>query len=125
MAQLPGPQGTWIPVPGAEQFLDVGASTALTLPTQAQVASVFAGGSSKAGIETVAILTAQGQQQWIRSDGTAVTAAASGGLMLDVGNYMIVEGRSALSNIRVIRAVAGGSLNVRYYVYRAAPGARF
>jgi hypothetical protein len=37
----------------------------------------------------------------------------------------VVEGRAALSAIRLIRDAAGGSLNVKYYIYRAAPGARF
>lgn len=125
MGQVPGPIGTYLPILGAEQFLDVGASTALTLPTQAQVAATIGGGSSKSGIEIVAILTAQLQAQWIRSDGNAVTAAASGGLKLNPGDFQIVEGRASLTAIRVIRDAAAGSMNVRYYIYRAAPGARF
>src|ERR1700687_6022106 len=123
MAQTPGPSGTWIPIGGTEQFLSPGASTALTLPTQAQVNTSLPG--NKAGIEMVAILTAQGQAQWIRSDGLAVVAAFTGGLKLNSGDFLIVEGRSGLMNVRVIQDAAGGSLDVRYYVYRAAPGARF
>lgn len=123
IAQVPGPSGTWIPIAGTEQFLDVSASTALTLPTQAQTAVAIPG--NKAGTEIVGILTAQAQSQWVRSDGSAVGAAVTSGLKLNSGDFQIVEGRSALSAVRVIRDAAGGSLNVRYYIYRAAPGARF
>ena len=73
----------------------------------------------------MAIIIAQGQIQWYRTDGSAATAADSGGISLAVGDWLQVEGRAALSAFRVIRGSSGGGLKVSYYLYRAAPGARF
>jgi hypothetical protein len=86
---------------------------------------MFPGGASKSGIEVAAIITAQGAGQWIRTDGSAVTAAVTGGLKLNVGDFRILEGRVQLSALRVIHDTTGGALAVEYYVYRSAPGARF
>lgn len=113
MAQLPGPSGDWQPL--GSQFLDVGVSTALTIP-----ALPSSGGSSRTGINYVAILLAQGGTgQWIREDSTAVTASYTGGKFLNPGDYMIVYGQAALKAIRVISNGQGaGSLAATYFWFR-------
>lgn len=115
--QLPGPAADWIPIASSSQFIDSGSSTALTIP-----AVPTSGGRSVSGAKIVAILFAQTQAQWIRTDGSAVTAAVTGGIKLAAGDYMIVYGSEALGGIRVIRDASGGSLAVAYYFYRPAPG---
>lgn len=108
----PTPQPDWIPI--GEQFLDVGASTALTIPA-------LPAGQTKQGTSYVAILQAQGQAQYIRRDGTAAVASLTGGLLLVPGDWIVQPGYQILTKIRVIRALAGGALVVTYYTCR--PGA--
>lgn len=122
--QIPSVPATWVPILGTSQFINASSSTSLTLPTQAQIIAA-SGGASRAGCEIAAIIIAQAQAQWIRTDGSAVTAAVTGGLKLQIGDWRQVEGRNALSNLRVIRDADLGSLTVEYYIYRAAPDSRF
>lgn len=115
MPQLPGPTGDWQPL--GCQFIDVAVSTPLTIP-----ALPVSGGSSRAGINYVGILLAQGAAgQWIREDGQAVVGTNTGGKFLNVGDWQFVYGLPALQAIRVIGAAGGGgtsSLAVTYYWYR-------
>lgn len=123
MSQLPGPSWDWTPLSGS-QFLDAGSSTALTIPTIPSSSTAPQGlnltGVNPKGCEYVAILLAQTVGQYIRTDGSAVTAAVTGGLYLAPGDYRIVYGLQALKAIRVIRSGAGGSLAVEYYYFRPA-----
>lgn len=109
--QFPTVPDEWVPLLGSSQFLNVGASTALTIPTTAQ-------GQVQKGAVYVAILTAQIVKQWLRYDGQAVTASANGGEGLNPGDYVVVYGINALRAIRVIRDVDGGSLAVKYFYFR-------
>lgn len=113
MSQFPGSGVGWLPI--GEQFLDASASTALTIPSPT---TLNPGLSSTAGMDYVAILQAQGAAQWIREDGTTVTAAASGGLKMEIGDWKFIYGLPALKAVRVIRDASGGSLAVMYYIFR-------
>jgi hypothetical protein len=99
-------------------------STALTVPTIPSASTAPQGlnltGVNPKGCEYVAILMAQTVGCYIRTDGSAVIADVTGGLLLSPGDFRIVYGLQALKNIRVIRAIAGGSLAVEYYYYRPA-----
>ena len=92
-------------------FIDSGSSVALTVP------AIPTGQPAKGAVH-VGILTAQGAAQWLRTDGVAVTAAVTGGLKLNIGDYRIIYGISNLRNVRVIRDAAGGALAVEYYYFR-------
>jgi hypothetical protein len=117
--QIAGPSGDWIPLsgitpggaPAGSQFLDVAVSTALTIP------SIPTGVVIK-GSQYVAILIAQVQTQWLRTDGNDVTAGPTGGLQMLDGDFRIVYGLNALKAIRVIRGAPGGALAVEYYFFR-------
>ena len=115
MAQFPSVPDEWFPLAASSQFMNVSSSTALTLP------SIAAGQPAK-GAVFVAVLTAQLVRQWLRHDGSAVTAATTGGELLDPGNWMVIYGYEALKAVRVIRDADGGSLAVRYYYFRSTPG---
>ena len=112
MSQAPGPDAGWTPLAGS-QFLDVGVSTALTIPAAPTT-------GNRVGIEYVAILLAQTVAQFYRTDGSAVTAAVTGGIQLNPGDFVILYGLQALRAVRVIRSGAGGSLAISYYFYRPA-----
>jgi hypothetical protein len=112
--QFPTVPDEWFPLPASSQFLNAAVSTALTLP------SLPAGQPAK-GAQFVAVLTAQAIRQWLRHDGSAVLSVATGGELLDPGNWMVVYGYQALKAIRVIRDADGGSLAVRYYYFRVTP----
>lgn len=111
MAQFPAPGPTWTPISG-HQFIQAAISTALTIPS-----AVSIGGTSGTGYQYVAILQAQGASQWVRMDGTAVTAAYTGGKKLNDGDFLIVYGLASLKAVRVIQDSTGGSLVVEYYSY--------
>jgi hypothetical protein len=66
----------------------------------------------------VAILTAQGQAQWIRTDAAAVTAAVTGGIRLLPGDWRLIYGYEGISKVRVIRDAAGGSLAAEFFYFR-------
>jgi hypothetical protein len=114
MAQWPSVADEWFPLPGSSQFLNAAGSTALTLP------SIPTGQPAKGAIY-VAVLTAQALGQWLRFDGSAVTAAYTGGELLSAGSWMVVYGYEALKAVRVIRSADGGSLAVKYYYFRKTP----
>ncbi len=114
MSQFPTVPDEWFPLAASSQFLNASASTALTLP------SIAAGQPAK-GAVFVAVLTAQLVRQWLRH-GSAVTAAVTGGELLDPGNWMVIYGYEAMKAVRVIRDADGGSLAVRYYYFRSTPG---
>lgn len=112
MSEIPGaPDPTWYPT--GSQFLDASASTALTVP------AIPAG--MKGYLEHAAVLVAQNTVQWVRLDGSAVTAAVTGGIAMQPGDYMIIRGKKQLDAVRVIRGASGGSLAVTYYVFRGTP----
>lgn len=112
--QFPTVPDEWEPIPSSSQFIDASSSTALTVP------SVPTGEPAKGAI-FVAVLTAQLVRQWLRYDGSAVTAAATGGELLEPGDFIEIYGYKALKAVRVIRSAAGGSLAVRYYYFRKTP----
>lgn len=112
MAELPGaPDPTWYPI--GSQFLDVSSSTALTVP------AIPAG--TKGYVEYAAILLAQNVVQWIRFDGSAVTAAITGGIGMQPGDFIILRGKKNLDLVRIIRGSTGGSMAVTYYMMRGTP----
>jgi hypothetical protein len=114
MAQNPTVPDEWYPFPGSSQFLNVAVSTALTIPAPP------AGQPAKGAVH-VGILTAQLIRQWIRYDGSAVTASVAGGESLEPGNWVVIYGYQALKGVRVIRDADGGSLAVKYYYFRLTP----
>lgn len=112
MAELPGaPDPTWFPI--GSQFIDASSSTALTVP------AIPTG--TKGYVEFAAILVAQNVVQWLRFDGSAVTAAVTGGFAMQSGDFIIIRGRKNLDLVRVIRGSTGGSLGVTYYMLRGTP----
>lgn len=114
MSQFPSVPDEWFPLAASSQFINASSSTALTLPA-------IAAGQPAKGAVFVAVLTTQLVRQWLRHDGSAVTAAATGGELLDPGNWMIIYGYEALKAVRVIRDADGGTLAVRYYYFRSSP----
>lgn len=113
VAQLPNPQTDWYPI--GDQFLVPAVSTALTIPA-------VPAGFTKQGNAFVAIIQAQAQGMWITRGGAAVTAAVTGGLLLNPGDWMIVPGLNNIKGIRAIQNAAGGSLACSYYVFRPGAG---
>ncbi len=101
----------WRPIPSSSQYLDASSSTALTVPT------VPTGEPAK-GATIVGVLTAQNVGAFIRTDGSAVTAAVTGGRRISPGDYEVVCGYTALKAIRIIREASGGSVAVEYYYFR-------
>ncbi len=102
----------WYPIPSSSQFINASSSTALTVPT------IPAGQPAKGAI-IVGVLTAQFVGQWLRFDGSAVTAAETGGEFLYPGDVIEIFGYSALKAVRVIRNANGGSLAVKYFYFRS------
>lgn len=80
---------------GFQQITDMSASTALTVPSQAQFAMIQAEGADV---------------RW-RDDGTAPTTSV--GTLLTAGNSMLYEGD--LGAIRFIETATTAVLNVSYY----------
>ena len=112
MAEIPGaPDPTWLCI--GSQFLDASSSTALTVP------AITTG--QRGYVEYGAILVAQAVKQWVRLDGSAVTAAVTGGISLDPGDFIVLRGKKNLDLVRVIRDASGGSLAVSYYSFRGTP----
>ncbi len=109
MAQFPDVVDAWEPI--ANYFINSAASTALTAP------AVPSGEPAK-GAVFVAILTAQAQAQWIRTDGTAATAAVTGGIKMFPGDWRLIYGAKNINAVRVIRDADGGSLAVEYFYFR-------
>jgi hypothetical protein len=107
---------SWEPL--GNQFIDSAASVALTVPV---IASSPSNTQPAKGAVHVAILTAQGAAQWIRTDGVAAVAAVTGGVKLNVGDFRLVYGIKTITSIRVIRDAAGGALAVEYYYFRPRP----
>lgn len=95
------------------------ASTALTIPNPATQAPPV---KNSGNMLLMAILIPQLAAYWIRSDGQAATASATGGsLKVNIGDFQFVYGIKALSQIRVIQDAAGGGLLVNYYLTRLQP----
>jgi len=100
---------------GPSEFIAGAASTALTIPSPlTQSPPVKTSGP----MVTVGILIPQGAAYWIRTDGIAAVAGVTTALKIAIGDYRIVYGVKALSQIRVIQDSSGGALAVEYYLYR-------
>lgn len=112
--QWPDVVDAWEPL--GNQFLDAAASTALTIPAIPTVGSY---GQPAKGAVYVGILSAQMVACWIRTDGVAVTAAATGGIKMAAGDFRIIYGTQALKAVRVIRDATGGSLAIEYFYLRS------
>lgn len=113
MAQFPDCVDAWEPL--GNQFIDSASSVALTIPVVPATASNT---QPMKGAIYVAILTAQTQAQWIRTDGVTVVAVVTGGVKLFPGDWRLIYGRQTLDNVRVIREAAGGSLACEYFYFR-------
>lgn len=111
-AQLPGPSPEWQAIPNSSQFLDVGASTGLTIPAIP--------GRPQPGAKLVGILYAQGVAAYLRTDGQAVTAAITGGIKMEPDSFVVIYGDAALRQVRIVRSAGGGSVAVSYYWFRDA-----
>jgi hypothetical protein len=111
--QFPTVPDEWEPL-APSQFIDAASSTALTVP------ALPAGHIAKGAIY-VGIMTAQNVRQYLRYDGNAVTAAVTGGEILEPGDWVELYGIQALKAVRVIRSGAGGTLAVKYYYFRKTP----
>jgi hypothetical protein len=72
------------------------------------------------GGEYVAILIPQGGIYWVRTDGGAAVAAATGGVALNAStnDYRIVYGLNAMKLIRFIQGVGGVGMVVEFYFFR-------
>lgn len=108
--QISGPGGDWVPLSGS-QFLDAAVSTGLTIPT------IPAAVPAK-GCQYVAVIIAQAQIQWIRTDGNAAAANVGGGISMQPSDFRVIYGQQALRAFRVIRGAPGGSLAVEFYYFR-------
>ena len=116
MSQVPGPSSDWLPL-APTQFLVAAASSSLSIPNPATQTPPV---KNTGPMLLCAFLIPQGAAYWIRTDGTAAVASATGGLKLNIGDYRIVYGIPALRQIRVIQDAAGGALEVEYYLFRQA-----
>lgn len=114
MANLPSPFDEWIPL-APHQFLNAAVSTALTVPS-----ITSQGGNIAAGSKYVCILTCQGVQAYIRLDGVAVTAALTGGKLLNVGDVLTIYGIKAIQAARIIRSADGGTVAAEFYYFKPA-----
>lgn len=113
MAQFPVIPDEWFPIAGSSQFLSPASSTALTVPA-------IAAGQPAKGAVILAELVCSGDSVWLRMDGG--TAAASQGVLMNVGDWRIVYGTQALAALRAIRASASSLLTVSYFYFRMTPG---
>jgi hypothetical protein len=98
------------------QFSVGAASTALTIPNAGTQSPPIKG----VGGEYVAILIPQGGIYWVRTDGTAAVAAATGGVALNAStnDYRIVYGLNAMKKIQFIQGVGGVGMVVEFYFFR-------
>lgn len=109
MSQFPSaPDPTWMPI--GMEFLNVAASTALTIPAVPTGQRGF--------IDYAVILLAQTITQYVRLDGGTATAAVTGGIKLDDGDFLVVRGKKQVDNVRVIRSADGGTLTAIHYIFR-------
>jgi hypothetical protein len=107
--QFPDVVDAWFPF--GNQFLNASSSQSLTVPA-------LPAGQPAKGAVYVAILTAQAQAQWIRTDGVAVAAAVTGGIKMNPGDWRLIYGYEGISKVRVIRDADGGSLAAEYFYFR-------
>jgi hypothetical protein len=92
------------------------ASTALSIPNAATQTPPIRGYG-----DYVALLIPQGGIYWVRTDGSAAVAAATGGVALNAAtnDYRVVYGLDAMKKIRFIQGAGGVGMVVEFYFFRS------
>jgi hypothetical protein len=76
-------------------------------------ASVLTAATRTVGRDSMAWLSIETDQIRIRLDGTAPTSAE--GLLVNVGDNLVIYGRQALANLIMIKVTAAASVKVQYF----------